>query len=89
MTVNMILDTASLAWLDEQRLTLRRDTGVAMSRSKLLRGIVSGLRKGGVALSRCKSEAARADGLAQIARAYFERSRPQATASANRNDRRP
>ena len=54
-TTNVVLSLEGATWLDEQCLAIRRNSGASISRSKLLRGIIAGVR-GGVDFSRCKTE---------------------------------
>ncbi len=56
MRLNVILDRECTTWLDGQALEVRRTSGVALSRSELLRGVLAGLRKAGLDLSRCRTE---------------------------------
>ena len=69
MRVNVVLDSPSTAWLEEQALMIRRATGAALSRSELLRGMLNGLMQAGTDFSRCRTEADVADLLAFLLQA--------------------
>ena len=54
--INVILAAELAEYLDQQCLAIRRTNGTALSRSKLLRGIVAGLLAAPMDFSRCRSE---------------------------------
>jgi hypothetical protein len=63
---SVILSTNLTEYLDQQSLAIRRTSGAALSRSKLLRGIVGALAAASVDFSRCRSEKGVADGLGSL-----------------------
>ncbi len=56
ITTSVILSCELTEYLDQQGLAVRQKSGAAISRSKLLRGIVAGLRAADVDFSGCRSE---------------------------------
>ena len=54
--VDLILDTESVAWLDAQRLTIRQNVRVRVSRSELVRSLLWGLRETGTDFSTCQTD---------------------------------
>jgi hypothetical protein len=56
MQTHVILSNEAAAWLDEECAAARRTRGAALSRSKLLRGIIAGLMRVNADLSHCATE---------------------------------
>ncbi len=55
-TTNVVLSHDCAAWLDEQGVQIRRDTGASVNRSRLLRGIVTGVMNSGMDFAHCRTE---------------------------------
>ena len=73
VVTSVILDTDLTEYLDQQSLAVRRTSGAALSRSKLLRGIVGGLKAVRMDFSRCRAEPDVAWLVAFVLRAYGDR----------------
>jgi len=54
--VNVMLSRKALGWLEETTASIRRETGVRLSRSGLIRGVVEGFAAAGVRFRRCRTE---------------------------------
>jgi hypothetical protein len=55
VNTHVILTLEEAEWLDEQCLAMRRKAGARVSRSRLLRGIVNGLRNSNI-FAGCRNE---------------------------------
>jgi len=51
--VNVMLSAKALSWLEETSTAIRGETGVRLSRSALIRGIVEGFAAAGLTIRRC------------------------------------
>ena len=53
---NLMLSRAVNLWVDGQVTAIGRETGVRLSRSGLIRGVVEGFAAAGVRFRRCRTE---------------------------------
>jgi hypothetical protein len=70
---SVILSDELTDYLDQQSLAIRRTSGAALSRSKLLRGIVAGLKTVPMDFSLCRSEKDVAGVLGLLLQAFARR----------------
>ncbi len=78
MQTHIILSNETAAWLDGQCSTARKN-GAALNRSQLLRGMIAGLARSGMDLSRCRTD----EDVAGLVAFFFTALRPGAGAESS------
>jgi hypothetical protein len=64
--MTVILTPELADYLDHQVITIRQMTGASLNRSKLLRGILAGVKNSPLHFSRCRTEHEIAGGLSAL-----------------------